>query len=343
MGFEPFVLPRRRTEPASPAVGQARTREERIHALAQQLHQRGLTSSMTDARRLAEGMVDVEQKVMKQTPKPQEGNPERNSMPGVHGIPSAATTMKDAPVPLDTAVWPARFRDFVKTAAAQPETRPEHAIPIVKQASAQSPDYSGDALPKTQSTIVIDEQRRQTTTPEALRSTDGVASTQLRPRVVYGREEQHRVAEVPHTSASRQMFFEDAPPITAARGYSGPKPQKVEFLAQKMDLRPKQQSIVTPPAVAPAPQARETMDVIVEDSGVQITKTAETPAASVSQETTIIVDTPPPVARAAEAPAVPHSSPIAETETRSETKPPAPKPASGPGSVDIFEFFKKKS
>ncbi|HIH24255.1 TPA: hypothetical protein HA251_04445 [Candidatus Woesearchaeota archaeon] len=342
MGFEPFVLPRRHTEPSSPAVGQARTREERVHALAQQLHQRGLTSSMTDARRLAEGMVDVEQKVMKQTPKPQEGSSERNSMPGVRGNPSSTTTMKDVPTQLDTAGWPNRFRDFVKTAAAQPETRPEHAIPVIKPSSSQHAVQPSDALPMTQSTSVIDEPRRPTTTPEALRSADSVASAQSRPRMTYGREEQHRVAEVPHTNASRQMFFEDAPPITAARGYSGPKPQKVEFMAQKMDLRPKQPQTPTPTVTAPEPRVRETVDIVVEDAGVQITKTEETPTSSATQETTIVVDVPHPAVNAVDPTPTPSSLPPTETEPRSETKPPAPKPASGPGSVDIFEFFKKK-
>ena len=64
MGFEPFILPRR--QPTQEKMPDSASREGRVLALARLLHSRGLTSSMTDARRLAEGMVDVERKVVKQ-------------------------------------------------------------------------------------------------------------------------------------------------------------------------------------------------------------------------------------------------------------------------------------
>lgn len=65
MGFEPFIPPK----PKAPLPQGEGTREERVLALAKLLHNRGITSSLTDAKRLAEGMVDVERKVIKQAPK----------------------------------------------------------------------------------------------------------------------------------------------------------------------------------------------------------------------------------------------------------------------------------
>src|SRR2546421_163026 len=66
MGFEPFIPPKRTPQPQIEG-----TRDERVLALAKLLHGRGITSSLTDAKRLAEGMVDVERKVMKQPQKEQ--------------------------------------------------------------------------------------------------------------------------------------------------------------------------------------------------------------------------------------------------------------------------------
>jgi hypothetical protein len=54
MGFEPFTPPAPKTE----------TRLDKVQSLAKLLYERGLTSSMADARRLAEGMVEGEKKVV---------------------------------------------------------------------------------------------------------------------------------------------------------------------------------------------------------------------------------------------------------------------------------------
>jgi len=43
------------------------TRDDKVLALANQLHERGITASLADARRLAEGMVDTEARVIGQT------------------------------------------------------------------------------------------------------------------------------------------------------------------------------------------------------------------------------------------------------------------------------------
>lgn len=72
MGFEPFIIPKREQKPEG-------KREDRVAGLAKLLYQRGLTSSMTDALRLAEGMVEVENKVIRQRPKEEEAAPAKGT------------------------------------------------------------------------------------------------------------------------------------------------------------------------------------------------------------------------------------------------------------------------
>lgn len=98
MGFEPFIPPKKVQE-KSPEI-----RHDKVHALAQLLHSRGLTSSMADARRLAEGMVDVEKKVIKQETKMQTHLQEK---------PQPTHTVKNTHLTL-----PEDFLQFVAKAAA---------------------------------------------------------------------------------------------------------------------------------------------------------------------------------------------------------------------------------
>lgn len=67
MGFDPNSIRRPRLTPDK-LPGDA-SRADKVAALANILHERGVTASMADARRLAEGMVDVERKVLQDAPK----------------------------------------------------------------------------------------------------------------------------------------------------------------------------------------------------------------------------------------------------------------------------------
>jgi hypothetical protein len=171
--------------------------------------------------------------------------------------------------------------------------------------------------------------------------------------ISYGRENIQYLSEVPHTSASRQVFFEDAPPITAARGYSGPKPQKIDYPSQKLDLRPKPRvdpasAIVSPlqPGVNAETVVEETMTVVVEENATMVTRIDETPVSKVVQEEMIIQDelTKPAlvtsVVPTSVAPSAPELRPAVQDKPAEKKE---ERPANGPGSVDIFEFFKKKS
>ena len=146
MGFEPFHIPKRAPEKLPDA-----TREDKVLALAKMLHQRGITSSLTDAKRLAEGMVDVEKKVIKA---PVKEEPKKEVLP-----PKASFGLNDD------------FAHFVAHAAAL-------------------------SRENVQTSVAVPERNE-------------------RP-VTYGREAQHTVSAVPH--ARTQVFFEDAPDLSKARG-----------------------------------------------------------------------------------------------------------------------------
>jgi hypothetical protein len=118
MGFEPFIPPKRVVPPAK-VEG---TREERVLALAKLLHARGITSSLTDAKRLAEGMVDVERKVMKQAPK-EEPKP-NNQLPSTEA-PSVAKPSFGLSLSED-------FAHFVAKAATMTHEETQSNAPVSK-------------------------------------------------------------------------------------------------------------------------------------------------------------------------------------------------------------------
>lgn len=115
MGFEPFILPKREKQP------EPTNREDRVAGLAKLLHERGLTSSMADAKRLAEGMVEGEKKVMKQAPKTVE-----QPKPAKLDIDAGQTPRPSASLRL-----PEEFSKFVAQAAAIPQgTAAQVSIPL---------------------------------------------------------------------------------------------------------------------------------------------------------------------------------------------------------------------
>jgi hypothetical protein len=186
MGIEPFTPPRRELQP--------RNRDEKVLRLAKLLHQRGLTVSLTDAKRLAEGMVDVEKKVIAQAPTIQNGPP-------VSVRPVTPRTERALVLNL-----PEEFAKFVATAAALMHEDTHRSITVAP-----------------------------------------------RPMVSYGREERRGIPEVPHAAAHRQIFFDDAPPLTQARGFSGKQPSPVTFESQRASTK------VTRVEVAPGAVATMTV------------------------------------------------------------------------------------
>jgi hypothetical protein len=88
---------------------------------------------------------------------------------------------------------------------------------------------------------------------------------------------------------------------------------------------------------------RESVTIAVEDAGVKVIVTKETPDATVVQERMVIEDTTPSVVPSSPAPLTPQPSlaPSPPQETEEPPEKPMSKSAS-PDAVDLFEFFKKK-
>jgi hypothetical protein len=316
MGIEPFIPKRAPVTPDK--LPENASRAEKVNALAQLLHARGLTSSMTDARRLAEGMVDVEKKVVKQA--------------------AQATAAAQNPGHADIA-----------DAAPKPQVRqtfsltlPESFAHFVAHAAALSHDAPAQS-------VAIPPARQQ--------------------QVSFGREEQRVVAEVPHTHAHKQVFFEDAPPITAARGYNGPKPQQADFQTQReeflkaVEQRRMEQKAVTVSAGQDAVKVTRVENAqnteVVEETLIVKETTAQEPAvqattavrsqsqqgtaASGSEQNTRLEELTP---TQEPAPAQQHVAVTVQSEEPKQQPTPQPAPQredlAKKHGVDLFEMFKKK-
>jgi hypothetical protein len=223
MGFEPFIPPKRVVPPSTPKI--EGTREERVLALAKLLHGRGITSSLTDAKRLAEGMVDVEKKVIKQAPK-EEPKPNAN-------VPS--------------------LEPHTSTKAPFGLALPEDFAHFVAQAASISHDNSAPAK-------------------------------KIEP-FSYGREEMRTVAEVPHVTARKQVFFAEAPDLEQARGYKG----RSEFTSQRQQVVEQLQGVTrieaTPEAVkVTRVESAPTVEVVAEEMVVQEPEKVEQPKSEMPVE-----------------------------------------------------------
>jgi hypothetical protein len=330
MGIQPFEIPRRAPPPQE-------NREDKVMQLARMLHQRGITASLTDAKRLAEGMVQVERRVINQ--------PKSEPLP---------TLAADIPAESGTS----DFGEFVQETIAQHPAEAEPKTPVRAAAPAS---HVATMTPASHAP-------RSETTPNIPKT------------IVYGRSEPVRMAEVPHTTARKQTFYEDAPDWTKLRGYSGPKPgnatyQTQEILAKRdmTQARPAptwsnaasvpaaRQAPATPaaqPAAPPTPRpAEQVTRVEVNEGAVKVTRAASTPTTEVVEEHLIVEDvgndlgievvepTRPIEAPKAQAQRTPHvEAPIPQSpprqEERKEEQP--VKKELQPGDIDLFNFFKKK-
>ncbi len=202
MGFDPSTI--KRPVPSAASLPPNASREQRIAMLAQELHRRGVTVSLADAKRLAEGMVDVERKVI------DEGSRKR-----------------DEPRPQDTTRASIQSSDPMFAAAGvsvapPPQRASSGPVPTLSLA----PDFarfvertSGTPLARAQAAPV------PAPTPAAVavsRAPEPIAASMPSPRsapTVYGRNDEFKTASVPHASARKQMFFDEAPPMSQLRGF----------------------------------------------------------------------------------------------------------------------------
>lgn len=286
MGFEPFI-PRRVVPKEEPASG---SRDERVLKLAKMLHERGITVSIADAKRLAEGMVDVERKVIK-APVKEEPKP----------VKSPVATIKEEPKPAKPSLGlklPDDFAHFVAHAAAisHEEVRPSISIP-----------------------------------------------TREEKPMTYGREEQQTIASVPHVHAHKQMFFEDAPDLSKARGFKG---------SDVVSSGPRTAHYETQQAKPTPPPETTVVRVTTGDEAVKVTKVETSPTATMVEEKMIVAEpTPEPAPLAALEPIAPAAELLAEDlkdapEKTEELPKAAPQPKvdlAKQHGVDLFEMFKKKA
>jgi len=184
MGFDPSTIKPPRPDITLPSA----VRDQRVLTLAQELHRRGVTVSLADAKRLAEGMVDVERKVIVEgSRRPDEPRIDERSR--------------------------AQSSDLFRAAGVAP---PVHA------ASATVPSL---ALPQDFAAFVDRVASRPA--PHAIEPAVPVAGMPVSPPKeapsVYGRNEEYRAASVPHVAANKQMFFDDVPPLSQLRGFQQPE------------------------------------------------------------------------------------------------------------------------
>lgn len=108
MGFNPdSIKPREVTYEKVPVDA---PREVRVNALAHILHSRGITASLADAKRLAEGMVEGERKVLK------DGQPKKDPEEERRKIQSSSAFFSSAGVvqtPTATMRWSPDFQSFI--------------------------------------------------------------------------------------------------------------------------------------------------------------------------------------------------------------------------------------
>jgi hypothetical protein len=285
MGFEPFIPPKR-PAPTPDKLSVDAPRDERVMALARMLHQRGITSSMADAKRLAEGMVDVEKRVVKQ---------ERTAPPAqlkaeIPGIEAAVLPKHSFGLSL-----PEDFTQFVAKAAALSH-------------EAQSP------VPPIESPV--------------------------EKSVVYGREEQHVIASVPHFHARNQQMFDDAPDVTQLRGYK-------EESKTASPIQSRVENIQTP-----ATPRDEVVRVESSEDAVKIVRSETTPNVEIIEEQMIVAEPLTP-AETDNGPAVkgPSAAELLAEELKDAPEETVELPKSekkqytDPGKehgVDIFDIFKRK-
>ncbi len=257
MGFEPFVIPKRTpTETTGNAAGSSQSRDEKVRALAVLLHSRGLTSSLTDARRLAEGMVDVEKKIINQTPQTSTGlardaaAPINNVQNSSHSSTSSAQSVSSKVPGADYKHnWDERFEKFVARTAPIKEEYHRSPVPTPQVASSaveNKKDERKDENVPTHNQInnhTTKEESTVTASNEPTQSKNIQNISTMTKSIVYGRDSPREISTIPHASRSKQIFFEDAPSITQARGYNGPKPQSIDYVSQKLDTFKKQQEL----------------------------------------------------------------------------------------------------
>ncbi|MBR9700609.1 hypothetical protein GOV11_01970 [Candidatus Woesearchaeota archaeon] len=138
MAFDPSSIKKPRLLPEH--LDDDSSREDHIAALANQLHDRGITASLADAKRLAEGMVDTERRVIRGSRE----DPEMDQATLRKTVQSGA--LFDAvlnPEERFTASLPEDFRRFVEKASEMREPIPEHVKigPSIRSISEEDTKY----------------------------------------------------------------------------------------------------------------------------------------------------------------------------------------------------------
>lgn len=136
------------------------SREDRIHALAKQLEERGLASSASAAVRLAEGMVDIERKVIQGSSREEPSERERfqkADSPLFHAATKAEQPGLDLPDDFQAFVnMASQRREFVQDHAPQAEKPAE--IPVnLGDESWKVPEKPSDSGYKKTSVEASDE------------------------------------------------------------------------------------------------------------------------------------------------------------------------------------------
>ena len=107
--------------------------------------------------------------------------------------------------------------------------------------------------------------------------------------------EERKITELP--KIGKQLFFDDAPSITEARGYSGsPKPQRVHYQSQregylKTTTLNAEQNRTTITRVEQTPVIEIIEERTITPEGVKTTVSANTPQAEVIEEKIVVEDT----------------------------------------------------
>lgn len=303
MGFEPFILPKKTPTQATESTS-GQSRDEKVRALAVLLHSRGLTSSLTDAKRLAEGMVDVEKKILSQTPQTSTGIAKDAAAP-INNIQSNGShphMPAKAPAEQYRANWDERFEKFVARTAPIKEEYHRSPVPVAPTQVATEVKTNPETIIVVEETVMptVTQESQSAQQPQLIQqSSSQNTNIQTIPimtkSIVYGRETPREISSIPHTSRSKQIFFEDAPPITQARGYNGPQPQSVEFVSQKLDAFKKQQEQKQEEKITV--QEEKPQELVVEKIEIEQTpemtivdKTSISPSEKTEEEIVIVQD-----------------------------------------------------
>ena len=277
MGFEPFSIPKR--EVTSQTSSGHESREDKVRKLAELLHKRGLTSSVSDARRLAEGMVETEKKVMDQSQKMRDTIEQKPSI-------TSSTNTKAPNIQPYHAKFEERFEKFIIHSMHIKDDEP---IQNVKQTNRESNTQSNSVQSNTSASTSINvfETNKSQKSIEQIQS----STRPLLPKaIVYDNKPRYTSAEIPHTERSKQLFYEDAPSLTQARGYKGPQPQKIEYFSQKLEqlkAPPKAEIFEKQTVVIPV---SETIELVQNSSGVEVTKVESAPNATIVEQVMIVKD-----------------------------------------------------